>query len=198
MSPKIYPELYRLFGDLLDYPGPATANVAHRCAALAADRDPEAGMHLVTFALTVSGLEAGRIEEIYTGAFEINPASFIYAGYVLFGESFKRGAFMVKLQDEYRRYDFCYDGELADHLALIFRFLSLLPADDPLLRDLTGECIAPALHQMLDAIDADNPYASLLRGILRVIDPDNTATLAAVLQVYGGGFLPQRISSEVP
>ena len=32
----------------------------------------------------------------------MNPACYIFAGYILFGESFNRGKFLVRLQKEYR------------------------------------------------------------------------------------------------
>jgi nitrate reductase delta subunit len=183
-------DLYRRFGDLLDYPGQHTAELARATVSLLANT--QAPVQMANFAVYcgVAGLE--RLEEIYTATFEINPASFIYAGYVLFGESAKRGALIVKLQAEYRRRGFAFSGELADHLSLMFRFLALVDDDPELVNDLLAECIAPALHQMHDALDPANPYAGLLRAILAVIDPDGQATLAQVLARFGGGFLPER------
>jgi nitrate reductase delta subunit len=180
--------LYRRFGDLLDYPGPHTAELARATVSLLANTQAPVQMANFAVYIGVAGLE--RLEEIYTATFEINPASFIYAGYVLFGESAKRGALIVKLQEEYRRRSFAFSGELADHLSLMFRYLALVDDDPELVHDLLAECIAPALHQMHDALDAANPYAGLLRAILAVIDPDGQATLAQVLARFGGGFLP--------
>lgn len=183
-------EVLRLFGELLDYPGPETMALASTCGRLLDDADAMA--ELATFTLQSGCLSLERMEEIYTGTFEINPASFIYAGYVLFGESTKRGALMVKLQEEYRRRGFDYAGELPDHLGLMFRFLATVDDAPAMVDDLLAECIAPAAHQMREAIDPANPYAALLSAILHVIDPDGQATLARVLERFGRGFLPER------
>lgn len=183
-------EILRLFGELLDYPGPDTMARAYTCGRLL--EDAEALTHLASFTLQSGLIAPERMEEIYTATFEINPASFIYAGYVLFGESMKRGALLVKLQEEYRRRGFDHGGELADHLGVMLRFLATVEDDPELVADLLAECVAPAAHQMREAIDPANPYAALLSAILRVIDPEGRATLAQVLARYGGTFLPER------
>lgn len=183
-------EVFRLFGELLDYPGPDTMARAYTCGRLLDDQ--AAVTELANFTLASGCLSLERMEEIYTGTFEINPASFIYAGYVLFGESAKRGALMVKLQEEYRQRGFDYVGELPDHLGLMFRFLATVDDAPELVDDLLTECIAPAVHQMREAIDPANPYAALLSAILHVIDPQGQATLAKVLERFGRGFLPER------
>ena len=183
-------EILRLFGELLDYPGPDTMAMAYTCGRLLVS--PPAVTELANFIIEGGCLSLERMEEIYTGTFEINPASFIYAGYVLFGESTKRGALMVKLQEEYRRRDFSYVGELPDHLGLMLRFLATVDDDPGMVDDLLAECIAPAMHQMREAIDPANPYAALLSAILHVIDPNGQATLARVLERFGRGFLPER------
>jgi nitrate reductase delta subunit len=183
-------EVFRLFGELLDYPGPDTVARAYTCGRLLDDADAMA--ELATFTVQSGCLSLERLEEIYTGTFEINPASFIYAGYVLFGESTKRGALMVKLQEEYRRRGFSYVGELPDHLGLMLRFLATVDDAPELVDDLLAECVAPAIHQMREAIDPANPYAALLSAILHVIDPAGRATLARVLERFGRGFLPER------
>lgn len=193
MSDDLPPrDLLRLFGELLDYPGPQTAALARQGVGMLSPAAGPAALQLANFAVSAGVIDLARLEEIYTGTFEINPASFIYAGYVLFGESVKRGALMVKLQEEYRRRGFDHTGELPDHLGLMLRFLATVEDDPALVGALLAECVAPAVHQMREAIDGANPYAALLKAILHVIDPAGQATLAQVLARFGRGFLPDR------
>lgn len=191
-------QLYRLFGDLLDYPDSRLSQLAHAALPLLEAIQPQALARMANFAIMVDVLGIEQMEEIYTATFEINPASYIYAGYVLFGESSKRGALLVKLQAEYRQRGFTAHGELADHLPTMLRFVATVADDDAMIADLIDECIAPAVHQMRETMDPANPYASLLSAVLAVIDPAGRSTLAAVLQRFGGGFLPLRVEYTGP
>jgi nitrate reductase delta subunit len=117
-----------------------------------------------------------RLEEIYTATFDVNPASFIYAGYLLFGESFKRNKFMVRLQEKYREHGFSLEKELADHIPTIFRFLARLDPDEILAHQLENDCLIPSLKLMTTSFSDDsqesNPYARLLDAVLIVLNEE--------------------------
>lgn len=167
-------QIYLRFGDLLDYPGPELAHQARACAELLAREVPTAAHRLGPFLEAVEQTPLGRMEEIYTGTFDVNPACYIFAGYILFGESFKRGKFLVQLQERYRERGFSAGNELADHMAVIFRFLATLDPNEDLARELRETCLVPVLQQMNAGFKPDtaqpNPYASVLRAILTTLE----------------------------
>lgn len=167
-------QIYLCFGDLLDYPGPDLADQVRLCACLLAPAVPDAATQLFDFLEVVERTPPGRLEEIYTATFDINPACYIYAGYLLFGESFKRGKFLVQLQEKYREHGFDVQQELADHLAVLFRFMAMLDPDELLAQELVEDCLIPVLGAMNANFKPDteipNPYAFVLRAILSVLE----------------------------
>jgi nitrate reductase delta subunit len=166
--------IYLRFGALLDYPGPDLTRQARECTALLAPIEPAAASHLEGFLAFVEHTSPGRLEEIYTGTFDVNPACYIFAGYLLFGESFKRGKFLVQLQEKYREHGFSAGNELADHLAVMFRFLATLGPDDVLAHELVEDCLIPVLRTMSAGLTHDsenpNPYTYVLRAILTTLE----------------------------
>ena len=61
---------------------------ARECADLLKPDQPEAAEHVAYFLEFAKSASPGQLEEIYTGTFDLNPACYIFAGYLLFGESF--------------------------------------------------------------------------------------------------------------
>jgi nitrate reductase delta subunit len=157
--------LYRLFADALTYPTPKLGDQARECAALLSSIDEEAAGHLQAFAEWAEQTPPGRLEEIYTGTFDLQVVCFPYVGYQLFGESYKRGAFLAKLNEEYRSRGFSAERELPDHLAVILRFLAVSEEDD-VTHDLVSECVAPALERMKRSFEgATNPYSDVIQAL---------------------------------
>jgi len=172
-------QVYLHFGNLLDYPTPEIASQTRECAALLALTEMEASSSLYQFLDIVESTPLGRLEEIYTGTFDVNPACYIFAGYMLFGESFDRAKFIVRLQERYRERGFSAGNELADHLAVMFRFLAILDPDTEQAQNLLEKCLVPVLQKMNANFKPDaerlNPYALVLRAILTVLEPEKQA-----------------------
>jgi nitrate reductase delta subunit len=174
MEVTVQQQTYLCFADLLDYPQPDLPAQAHTCARLLASDFPEASGQIQGFAERASGTSQGRLEEIYTGTFDVNPACYIFAGYMLFGEGFNRGKFLVRLQEKYRQHDFSQGNELADHVAVIFRFLGILEPDDPTVQVLIEDCLTPVITKMNAGFKNDsanpNPYQQVLLAIQSVLE----------------------------
>lgn len=167
--------IYRLLSALLEYPRGDLAGPARECAALLAAELPQGAEQLARFLALAEENGPGRMEEIYTGTFDMNPTCTIYAGYQLFGESYKRGEFLVRLKEKYRERGFSEGNELADHLAVLLRFLSGLDPEESAARELIEDCLAPAVRKMNGSFPAApaenaNPYACVLRAVAGVID----------------------------
>jgi nitrate reductase delta subunit len=141
---------FQLMAEALEYPQPGLADAVRECTALLAAVNPAAAACLREFCTFVEETPPGRLEELYTGAFDLNAAWYPYVGYHLFGESYKRSVFMLELNDRYRAHGFPEEGlagELPDHLAVLLRFLAACD-DDALSEEIVQEALLPALDHM--------------------------------------------------
>jgi nitrate reductase delta subunit len=144
-------DLARGFAGLLAYPGPELAPAARACAAALGPRHPDAARLLEAFAAFVESTPPGRVEEVYSGLFELDAATPPYVGYHLFGESYKRSAFLLRLRAACRSDGVDPGPELADHLAVV---LALLAAsrDEELRQELAEDALVPALERMVGPV----------------------------------------------
>ncbi|PKN91000.1 MAG: hypothetical protein CVU44_21310 [Chloroflexi bacterium HGW-Chloroflexi-6] len=165
--------MYDLFADLLEYPTPATSQQAKQCLEQVRALHPEAANALETFSDGLEKLSLEKIQELYTITFDMQPVCYPYVGYQLFGESYKRGAFMAQLNEAYHLANYSAGQELPDHLSIILHFLGLDSAkrEDDFGRALLAEGLPPALEKMLQTFDkqSENPYFGLLSALHLVI-----------------------------
>ena len=161
-------ELLRLLAELLEYPGPDLPARARQCEMLLTGR-PEAAATMKDFAAFAGAEDQGRLEEIYTSSFDLNPQCYPYAGYQLFGEDPKRSELMIGLQQSFCARGFNAGTELPDHVPLLLRFLSEL--DDPEMeRELRDLVLSPCLAKMAKTLEEkNNPYAKAVSAALSVI-----------------------------
>ncbi len=139
--------LVQLFATLLDYPSPALPDVAQECADLVAPLSVEAADIVGDFQSLAASTDLGRMEEIYTGFFELNAMAYPYVGYHLFGETYKRSVFLLGLQECYAAHNYTHGVELADHLVVILRFVAECP-DEAAVDELVNEALLPTLAKM--------------------------------------------------
>ncbi|MDE3089689.1 MAG: molecular chaperone TorD family protein [Chloroflexota bacterium] len=136
-----------LFAQLLDYPTPGLDDAARECAALVAPNNLDATTLLREFQDFVIATPQGQLEEIYTGVFELNAAFYPYVGYHLFGETYKRSVFLLELKQRYAAHGFDAGAELADHVAVLLRFVSV--CDDAMLsEEILRDALLPTLDKM--------------------------------------------------
>jgi nitrate reductase delta subunit len=163
--------MYHLFAPLLSFPGRDLLAALDDCIlALAPESSVAAGL-LECFADTAKELGQGGLEEAYIQLFELHAESALYIGHQLFGEDWRRGTFMARLKERYRELGLSIGEELPDHLSVMLRFLEVeQPGQE---RDeLIGDCIVPALHKVLRAIEGKKtPYETVLRALLLYLSP---------------------------
>lgn len=168
MSIPLTDSLLRAFADLLDYPTPQVHQQAEACLS-ELQAIPEAAQSLEMFQCGIANLSLECLQELYTVTFDMQPLCYPYVGYHLFGESYKRGAFMAQLNETYHAHDFCPQQELPDHLPVALRYLGLEAArrEEDFGSALIVEVILPALTKMCQAFNqqTENPYASLLSAL---------------------------------
>jgi nitrate reductase molybdenum cofactor assembly chaperone NarJ/NarW len=161
--------LYGLFADLLDYPSLATSLKAGHCYARLQQSQSAAAPLLESFYQAMEQQSLEQIQELYTTTFDMQPVCYPYVGYQLFGESYKRGAFMAQLNEAYHACDYSAGQELPDHLAVILRFLGLESArkQGDFCQVLLMEGLIPALEKMIQAFgqQSENPYSRLLSAL---------------------------------
>lgn len=164
--------LYTLFADLLSYPGGDLLTKTEACLDELRSVHNEAAEELEAFLGGVQNLTVEKLEELYTVTFDMQPLCYPYVGYQLFGESYKRGAFMARLNEAYRAVGYSAGEELPDHLPVILRFLGLDSAlrQDEFCQTLLAEGLIPALEKMLQPFaESPNPYARLLKALQLVL-----------------------------
>lgn len=165
--------LYQLFADVLEYPTPKLASQAKECAELLLMESPKAAALMGGFHTFVERTSLDRLEELYTSTFDLQMVCYPYVGYHLFGESYKRGAFLAKLNEHYRAHGFSAGKELPDHVAVLLRFLAM-DADEDFNSTLVSEGLVPALDEMVEAFgDKRNGYRQVVQALRLLLETDN-------------------------
>lgn len=158
-------QIYSLLADIVSYPQADLETSASQCAELLEGTLPAAGKAMREFLAFVEKEPLGTLEEIYTSTFDMNPLCPPYIGYYLFGDTHKRGDFLVRLKNDYRVYDFAVEGELPDHLSVMLQFLAI-NEDEQSARVLIGETMVPAIDEMeRKAAKAGGAYHHVIRTI---------------------------------
>lgn len=161
--------LFDSFAALLEYPASEMTGQARECLAQLQSIHPEAAEALDKFVRRLDQLSLEKMRELYTVTFDMQPVCYPYVGYHLFGESYKRGAFMAQLNEAYHARDYSAGQELPDHLSVILRFIGLDAENQQseFCQALINAGVLPALEKMLKVFDAEseNPYAGLLSAL---------------------------------
>ena len=161
--------LFDSFAALLEYPASRIHEQIQNCLEHLQNADPEATKTLEKFADAMEQHSLQRTQELYTTTFDMQPVCYPYVGYHLFGESYKRGAFMAQLNEAYHACSYSAGQELPDHLSVILRYLGLNPNNrhGDFGQVLITDGVIPALEKMLKVFDAgsENPYAGLLSAL---------------------------------
>lgn len=164
--------VYEWLAELLEYPGPETLAVAEAARAALAARNAAAAEAVEAFATFAAGLDARELEELYVRTFDVFAPCCLDVGWQLFGETYKRGAFLVKMRGALRRHGIESAPELPDHLPVVLRLLARLSdEDDP--RGLAEEALLPAIAKMRGSFkDPSHPYARLLEATALALAAD--------------------------
>ena len=144
-----------LFADILDYPAPGLANKAAECAALIGAAQPEAAALLESFRRFAEETSLGKLQEVYSGFFDLNSICHPYVGYQLFGENYKRSSFLVGLKKAYRAEEFEADiSEIPDRLSIVLRFVAHSKGGEEI-DELLNRGLLPALARMTTKPETD-------------------------------------------
>jgi nitrate reductase delta subunit len=98
-----------------------------------------------------------RLQEEYVATFDFNPVVALYLGHHLFGDNRKKGAYLIRLKQEFGRHGFTPSGnELPDHLPRVLGFLAYLArnVEDGVRRTFISECVLPGVERLGAAFTA--------------------------------------------
>ena len=151
-------KLLGLFADILDYPAPGLAGKAAECAALVGAAQPEAAALLETFRRFAEDNSVGKLQEIYSGFFDLNSICHPYMGYQLFGENYKRSILLIELKKAYRAEGFEADAsEIPDRLSIVLRFVAHSKGGEDI-DELLNRGLLPALARMTTKPETDGHH----------------------------------------
>jgi len=115
------------------------------------------------------GFSLQRMQELFTTTFDMQPVCYPYVGFHLYGESYKRGAFMAQLNEAYHGIGYSAEQELPDNLAVILRFIGFDSENrySEFSQALLSDGVLPSLEKMLKVFGegSENPYFAILSAL---------------------------------
>lgn len=154
------------FAEILSYPtGRYRDALRNLGSALGEDpADTAAKERVENFISATSGHLQEETEELYTRTFDLNPVVSLETGWQLYGETYERGSFMVKMRELLRSCEISESGELPDHLSHLLKALGRVPAGE--VRDGLTTALRKSLTKIVANFnDAENPYLDLLHAV---------------------------------
>lgn len=163
---------YPILGRLFRYPTEDLVKNIEEAREALMNRDPGLVAEMEPFFTFVSEKPLAVQQEYYTSTFDVQPLTTLDIGYVLFGDEYRRGVFLVNMQREHINSGNDYGKELPDHLPDI---LNLLPriSDEVFAEELVCSIMIPALEEMIRRFrNRENHYRILLEILLAVMKAD--------------------------
>ncbi len=144
---------YGLMADVFKYPEAGLKQRVQEISTMLKIDYPEATEAFARYFDWVSETPLHEMEEVYAKTFHVQAICYLDLGYVIFGEDYKRGEFLVNMKREQEEAGNDCGDELPDNLASV---LSLFPklTDENFREDLAGRVMIPALGKMLQEFGA--------------------------------------------
>ena len=163
---------YKLLAEMFRYPSEDLKTYSDRWRDIIAAHDPKLMKKLDLFVNHTTEKPLGFQQEYYISTFDVQAICFMDIGYVLFGEDYKRGVFLVNIKKEQLKAGNDCGNELPDHLPNI---LTLIPKmEDPdLVEELIYSLLIPAINELiLKFSDKNNLYKGLLEILVTIMETD--------------------------
>ena len=141
-------EQYALMADIFKYPTSGIKLQVLDVVSVLKQDYPEAAEALQRYADWVSETDQHEIEEVYAKTFHIQAICYLDLGFVIFGEDYKRGEFLVNMKREQAAVNNDCGEELPDNLGSVLTLLPLIE-DENFREELAGRVMIPALRMML-------------------------------------------------
>ena len=163
-------EGYASLGRMLDYPEGKEGILADSEVVSGVLQAIDMEHPLAPFARFVESSTLAMLQEKYVATFDFNPAVAPYLGHHLFGDNRQKGAYLIRLKQEFGRHGFVPAGnELPDHLPRVLGFLACLAehGDDGVRRSFISECVLPGVERLSAGFSArtDSPWKAVVEAI---------------------------------
>jgi len=159
---------YELLAQFLDYPAEGHVERLRGFLPQLEEHSAEAGSKLSAFLDFAEVCTVPALEELFTRTFDINPACTLELGWVLYGQDYARGEFLVKMRQMLSEHRIPESGELPDHLTHVLQLLSRLP--DEVAHPFAREYVLTGVVKMREGFgDAKNPYSGVVEAIWIVL-----------------------------
>ncbi len=163
---------YTIIADLFEYPYEGFDKTAHEISTELKKDYSETESLLAVFTDFTKKNSYTEMQELFMRTFEIKALCNLDVGFVLFGEDYKRGKFLVNIQQEHKKAENDCGTELGDYLP---NMLKLLPKikDEKFAGELAYTLMIPSVKQMITIfLDKKNPYLKLLQTLLMILEKD--------------------------
>jgi len=144
-------ERYASLARMLEYPEKKETVLAASDDISCFLQEHDMGGSLAPFAEFVATSTLAELQEDYVATFDFNPAVAPYLGHHLHGDNQNKGAYLIRLKQEFGRYGYVPAGnELPDHLPLVLGFLAHLAEqnNDGERRSFIADCVLTGLEKL--------------------------------------------------
>lgn len=162
--------IYESFADVLSYPTQDYHAKVKKCQIAitnykrSATLNPEPLTLINSFSEFIKDKSVADLEEHFTQTFDINPISCLEVGWHLFGETYDRGAFLVRMRELLRQFNIKESTELPDHITHVLAVLGKMEKESA--DDFANAQVLPAIKKMIDGFGGkENPYINVLKAL---------------------------------
>jgi len=180
--------IFKILSGLLQYPDDDYLSQIKDIEAIVACRPPNEFENSITEFITyIKTQSLIHLQEIYTAAFDMNPATTMNLTYHIWGDNEKRADMLTRLQQVYQEAGYeRATGELPDYLPMLLEFLSVCPEAKGV--DWIWECFKH-FDKYIDRLQQSAPaHSALLQPLAR----------RAVNRFQSKGVSAQQISPGLP
>lgn len=171
-------ECYASVARMLDYPAGKEGMLADHGTVSRFLRKKEIESPLAPFARFVETSALTRLQEEYVATFDFNPAVALYLGHHLFGDNRNKGAYLIRLKQEFGRHGYTPSGnELPDHLPVMLGFLAYLARNEEadVRRSFISEWVRPGVERLNTAFSdrKDSPWKPVVEAAVLLCAADS-------------------------
>lgn len=139
---------YLIFADLFRYPDELFPELVGRCIAMLREKYPDVVHEMEVFQEYVNTHTRDEREELFTKTFDVQPICYLDLGYVIWGEDYKRGAFLLHMQQEQEAAGNDCGTELPDNISNMLTLFTKTE-NQVLLDELAVKILIPGVKKMI-------------------------------------------------
>ena len=139
---------YEMLAPLFEYPDADYPGKVGDIKEYLAGRYSDAAADLGRFLELLPADDLQAMQELFTRSFDVQAATTLDVGYVLFGDDYKRGMLLANLNAEHRTAGIDTGTELGDYVPNLLRLMAVIE-DEEVLHDLAYAILGPALLEMI-------------------------------------------------